>query len=200
MIIKRKQGEMGVKKYLSGWVSGFLFLILSIGTGWTQTEAPLRNGDNVDLRISGVPSEEISKISALYAIDSEGSLNLPYIGKIRAAGLTAGRLQTAVENQYKSEQIFTNPTIIISLRGSERFVNVGGDVKAPQRIPYTADLTIHKAITAAGDFTDYANRRKVHLLRDGKKVEVDMTKIRKDPSLDIKLLPGDDIFVPQSWW
>ena len=81
-----------------------------------------------------------------------------------------------------------------------RFVNVSGDVRQPRRVEYTTDLTVLGAISAAGGFTDYADQRKVRLLR-GKEVRmIDVKAVRSNPSLDIALLPGDQIEVPQSFW
>lgn len=163
-------------------------------------DAELRVGDALDLRISGVPGDDVAQISATYTVDNEGNINLPYIGKMKAQGVTAGALQTMIQSAYVQQKIFTNPTIIITTAGGGRFVNVSGDVRSPQRVVYTPDLTLLKAITAAGDFTDYANARKVQLLRGGERIVVDVKKIRENPSLDIPLRPGDDIYVPQSWF
>jgi polysaccharide biosynthesis/export protein VpsN len=55
-------------------------------------------------------------------------------------------------------------------------------------------------INAGGGFTEYANRKKVRLLRDGKVTVVDVTAIIGDPAKDIPLKPGDSIEVPQSFW
>ncbi len=161
--------------------------------------AQLRIGDLLDLRISGVPADDIGQISGTYTVDNEGNLNLPYIGKVRAVGFSAGALQTSIQNRYIQDKIFTNPTVLIMTAGGGRFVNISGDVRAPQRVAFTPDMTLLKAITAAGDFTEYANRRKVRLLRGGESLVVDVKKIRDNPSLDIPLKPGDDIFVPRSW-
>ncbi len=179
-------------------ITAFFASILPISI--LAQDAPLRIGDTIQLRISGVPGEEVAQVSADYTVDAEGNVNLPHLGKLQAGGLSAGQLQTAIESAYKRSEIYTNPTIIISQQGSARTVNVGGEVKAPQRVAYTADLTLHKAIIAAGDFTEYSDSKKVRLLRGKEAMVVDVKRIRKDPSLDIPLKPGDDILVPQTWW
>ena len=83
---------------------------------------------------------------------------------------------------------------------AQRFVNVSGDVRTPQRVPYTSDLTVLGAISASGGFTDYADQRKVRLMRNGKAQLIDIKAVRSNPSLDIGLIPGDHIEVPQSFW
>ena len=65
-------------------------------------------------------------------------------------------------------------------------------------------MTVLEAITSVGGFTDIANTSKVKVLRmeNGKQksLDVDVNAITKqgNKSLDIELMPGDVIFVPQS--
>ena len=41
-----------------------------------------------------------------------------------------------------------------------RFVNVGGAVRAPARVPFTEDMTLLAAINAAGGFNDFADQKR----------------------------------------
>lgn len=166
---------------------------------WSQ-DAVLRSGDQIEVRLGGVPPEEISQVTGNYPIDGQGFINLPHIGKIKAADTTQSALQNAIETAYRTQQIYTNPSITVNVPVAARFVNVGGDVKAPRRVEYTPDLTVLGAITAAGGFTDYADQKKVNLMRDGKKILINIQDIRRDPSRDLLLKPGDSIQVPQSFW
>lgn len=163
-------------------------------------DATLRAGDQVEVRLGGVPVEEINQVTGAYTVDGDGFINLPHIGKIRAAGTTQAQLQSAIESTYKSREIYTNPSITLSVPLAARFVDVGGSVRTQQRVPFTADLTVLGAITASGGFTEFANQSKVRLLRDGKVIMVNIKDVRRDPSRDIKLKPGDKIEVPQSFW
>lgn len=160
----------------------------------------LRSGDTIDLRLGGVPSDEISAVSSSYLIDEEGYINLPHIGKIKAAGLDQGRLQNVVEQTYKSQQIYTNPTITINIPKTTLFVNVDGAVRSRMRVQYTTDMTLLSAINAAGGFNDFANPRKTQLIRDGKSQIIDVRAIRQRPELDIPVKPGDQIYVPESFF
>jgi len=164
------------------------------------SEASFRVGDTIELRIGGVPAEETQLVTGAYTVDGEGYINLPHVGKVRALGLTQAALQRAVESAYRGGQIYTNPTITVTVPTVARFVNVSGDVRQPRRVEYTSDLTVLGAITAAGGFTDYADQRKVRLLRGGRAQIVDIRAVRSNPAMDIRLLPGDHIEVPQSFW
>jgi len=169
-------------------------------TGLLASDAAFRTGDTIELRIGGVPAEETQLVTGAYTVDGEGYINLPHVGKVRAAGLTQATLQRAVEAAYRGGQIYTNPTITVTVPTTLRFVNVSGDVRQPRRVEYTSDLTVLGAISAAGGFTDYADQRKVRLMRGGRAQIVDIKAVRSNPALDIRLLPGDQIEVPQSFW
>ena len=166
----------------------------------SAADVAFRVGDTLELRIGGVPPEESQVVAGSYTVDGEGFINLPYIGKVKAAGFGQAELQRSIESAYRGGEVFTNPSITITVPTVARFVNVSGDVRQPRRVEYTTDLTVLGAISAAGGFTDYADQRKVRLLRAGQVRMIDVKAVRANPSLDIALLPGDQIEVPQSFW
>ena len=163
-------------------------------------DAQLRPGDTFEIRIGGVPADEISTVNGAYTIDGEGYLNMPYIGKLAVGGMTTAQITSIIERTYRSKEIYTNPTITMVMTVAGRFVNVGGAVKSPQRVPYTADMTVLSAINAAGDFNEFANQSKVLLLRDGKTQTVNCKEIRRNPAKDPGVRPGDQIQVPERWF
>ena len=172
--------------------------LFGLVTALKAGDAIVRSGDSFEMRIGGVPGSEISAINGTYTIDGDGYLNLPYLGKLPASNMTASQIQSTAEHAYVNGGIFTHPTITVTIAATARFVSVGGQVKAPQRVAYTPDMTVLSAINAAGDFNEYANQSKVRLLRDGRARIIDCKVIRKDPSQDVKVSPGDQIQVPQS--
>lgn len=177
-----------------------LVLALAALAPGALADAVLRAGDPVEMRISGVPADEQTQVNNVYTVDASGMVNMPYINKVRAEGLTPAQLASAIENGYKSAGIFTNPTITIMMQPQTRFVNVGGAVRAPTRVPFTEDLTLLTAINASGGFNDYADQKRVRLLRGSEAKVYDVRQFRKDPGLDPKLQPGDKIEVPQSFF
>jgi polysaccharide export outer membrane protein len=148
------------------------------------------------MKLGGVPSTEISAVSGTYTIDGDGNVNLPHVGRVKIAGLTPGAAESTIEKVYKSQEIYTNPNVVITMQAQSRFVNVGGEVNEPQRVPFTPDLTILSSISAAGGFSKLADARKVRLLRDNTLTIIDVDKIRTNPSLDVQVQPGDRIEAP----
>jgi protein involved in polysaccharide export with SLBB domain len=171
-----------------------------LATGGLFAQAVLRVGDPIELKIGGVPVEEQQQVNNTYTVDSSGAVNLPYINRIHAEGLTPAQLSQAIEASYRANKVFTNPTITILMQPTARFVNVGGSVRAPNRIPFTEDITLLSAINAAGGFNDFADQKHVRLLRGNTAKIYDIRQFRRDPSLDPKLQPGDRIEVPQSFF
>jgi polysaccharide export outer membrane protein len=165
-----------------------------------RAQATLRIGDPVELKISGVPSDEQTQVNNVYTVDASGTINMPYINKVKADGLTPAELAASIEGSYRSGKIYSNPTITIVMAATARFVNVGGAVRSPSRVPFTEDMTLLTAINAAGGFNDFADQRKVRVLRGRDVKSYDVREVRRDPSRDIRLQPGDRVEVPQSFF
>jgi polysaccharide biosynthesis/export protein VpsN len=177
-----------------------VFALLSVCSATAFGQASLRIGDPLDIKIGGVPYEEQQQVNNTYTIDANGSVNLPYINKIKAAGLTPAQLARSIEESYRANKIFTNPNITIVMQLMARFVNVGGSVRQPMRVPFTEDMTLLTAINGAGGFNDFADQKHVRVLRGNDVKVYDVRQFRKDPSQDVRLLPGDRVEVPQSFF
>lgn len=163
-------------------------------------QAVLRVGDPIDLKIGGVPNDEQQGVNNIYTVDSDGFVNLPYINKLKAGGLTPAELARSIEETYRTNRIYTNPTITILMQPASRFVNVGGAVRAPSRVPFTEDMTLLAAINASGGFNDFADQKRVRLLRGNEVKVYDVRQFRRDPSKDVRLQPGDRIEIPQTFF
>ncbi|NBR45708.1 MAG: hypothetical protein EBT68_01030 [Verrucomicrobia bacterium] len=155
----------------------------------------LRRGDTLIIRLTGVPPGDQGIFEV--KVDESGRVSMPYIGSVTAASLTTVQLKKSIEDTYVQQEIFTNPNVTVDLK-EQRFVDVTGEVRMPQRVPYTKDLTALGAVAACGGFTDFANRRKVKLTQSGVTREFNAKDIQVDPSRDIKLLPNDKIHVDRS--
>ena len=155
----------------------------------------LRIGDTIIIRLTGVPTADQGIFEV--KIDESGKISMPYIGSVSAANATTVQLKKLIEGTYIKGEIFTNPNVTVDLK-EQRFVDVTGEVRMPQRVPYTKDLTAMGAVAACGGFTDFANRRKVKLTQAGVTREFNAKEIQADQGRDIKLTPNDKIQVDRS--
>jgi polysaccharide export outer membrane protein len=127
-------------------------------------------------------------------IKEDGTITLPLIGTVKAAGKTPAELQSEIHDLYVPRH-YKRLTVLPS--GTQQVYYVGGQVRAPGRQVYLGATTVTKAIESAGGFTKYAARRRVQLTRtDGKRFTVDCKKAAQDASLDLSVYPGDKVQVP----
>jgi polysaccharide export outer membrane protein len=170
-----------------------------------NSEIPLTPGDRISIAIGGVPPEEVPQISKVYTVSDSGTINLLHIQEVRAAGLKPSALQRTIENTYKSQEIYTNPTVTVSIDSiagdTGRQVYVSG-VVAPGPKPYKPGITAYQVIMSGGGPTPYASLKKTRIVRtnpDGsrKTIPADLSKYSSNPSVDISLQPEDQVIVPE---
>lgn len=112
-----------------------------------------------------------------YAIDVNGDIDFPKLGKIRLAGKTRTQAMEFLRNEIS--RYIVEPGISMEVRNFR--VTVLGEVKTPGSFPINNDrITILEAIGLAGDLTINGVRNNVMVIREqnGKKEEyrVDLTK------------------------
>lgn len=153
--------------------------------------AQLHVGDTVIISFSGLPDqlEPLEK-----PIKEDGTITLQDIGRVQAAGKTPGELEDAIHDLYVPKY-YTHLNVTVKT-SNDRVYYVRGEVKAPGRMIYTGDITVSRAITSAGDFTDFADRTEVYLIRaNGERFELNVKRILAGEDPDPPVYPGDQIEV-----
>jgi polysaccharide export outer membrane protein len=166
-----------------------------VATGVDEVSGRLRPGDELSIRIDAGSAQATTVPPSDVIINEDGEITLPLVGHIKAGGLTSSELGEHIQANYVPRYyVRCTATVIVALR----FFYVGGEVHNPSRFPWSEDMTLLKAINTAAGFTDYANRRKVQLVRGKQQQEFDCQELQRDPSKDIPIRPGDTITVPRS--
>ena len=160
-----------------------------------EQESLLRAGDPLQIRI------ETTAMTApmLYevAVDDEGQIALPLIGKLMARDMTTSQLADKIQQAYVPRfYVRCTATVLAPVR----FFYVNGEVKNPNRFQWSKDMTLLKAITTASGFTDFANRGAVEITRGRSKQVYNCEELRKSPEKDIPIQPGDSVNVLRSVW
>ncbi len=166
----------------------------------------LRAGDKVSLQII----EDRDQAKSLVVADS-GELDVPYIGRVAAADKTCKQLASELKSQLEKEYYY-RATVIIALDVANKFlgrVYVWGQVRnqGPVDIAVNENLTAGKAILRAGGFADFANKKRVKVVRGGgaggdaagkQSFELNMADILESGKTekDVLLQPEDFIIVP----
>jgi protein involved in polysaccharide export with SLBB domain len=153
----------------------------------------LRPNDLVVVVYAGIPNPPDKHEER---IKDDGTILLPLLdAPVQASGKTVSQLQDDIYKLYVPK-LFKRLTVTVLTEN--RVFYVRGEVRTPNRYPYVGEMSVLKAIAAAGDFTDFAAKTKVQLTRsNGQIFIINAQKARKNPRLDLPVIPGDTIFVPR---
>ena len=151
----------------------------------------IKIGDKLTIEFSDIPNPPPPFVQT---VRDDGTIGLPLGITLTAAGMKRGDLQIAIRNAYVPK--YYN-RLFVNIRLDERYFFVGGEVKMPNRQLYLGPMTLLRAIQAAGDFNDFANRKNVQITRaDGRTEIVNCVKAKKEPNkYDLPIYPGDSITV-----
>jgi protein involved in polysaccharide export with SLBB domain len=164
----------------------------------------LGSGDRVSFRVI----EDQDEPKSLTVTDA-GDIEVPYYGLIRAGGKTCRTLAREVKKALESTH-YHQATVIVAvelLNKTRGRVYVAGQVRnpGPQEVPVGEPYTVGKAILKAGGFTDFADKKRVRLVRKqgeggGKRTFVinifevwEGGKTEKD----LQVEPEDLIYIPE---
>jgi polysaccharide biosynthesis/export protein len=164
---------------------------------------PLQIGDRLSMRVVEDRKAPISLI-----VTDSGEVEVPLIGRVAAKGKTCKELAYAIKAPLEREYYY-KATVIVGLDfetlKSPGRVYVTGQVRnqGPLAIPPDETFTVSRAIIRAGGFADFANKRRIKLIRkNGDKTETIIVDLElvikkgrtdKDPVVE----PDDTIIVPE---
>lgn len=128
----------------------------------------------------------------------DGKISMQLIGELQAAGLTPSQLQTKVIEAL-SEYI-NKPEVTVSLQAvqSKKYYITGG-VNRPGTFPLIVPVTVLEALTNAGGFREFANTKKITILRGKKILKFNYNDVVKGKNTEqnIMIESGDYIVVPE---
>jgi protein involved in polysaccharide export with SLBB domain len=131
-------------------------------------------------------------------IREDGKITLMHNQEFQAAGKTVAELEKDIVKRYVPSY-YVNLTATV--KAQDRFFYVEGEVRMPARLDYRGNITILGAISAANGFTEFANKKKVKIIRaNNKSFAVNCVKAQDDPKQDVPIYPGDRIVVPKKIW
>jgi len=120
-------------------------------------------------------------------VSGDGKISIPLLGILEIKGLTVKETEELIAKRLADGYIYST---------KYRNFFVSGEVKTPGGYPYEDGLTVLKAVTLAGGFTNKASpsRVKIKRLKDNKEEETISAKLH-DP-----VFPDDVIVVPESFF
>jgi len=175
-----------------------------MGTGPLDEKRTLAVGDRLSFRVLEEGGEPF-----VLTVASSGEVDFPFVGRVRAVGRTCKAVADEVKKLLE-KSFYRKATVGLALDTASTLPMgtyfVTGQVmkQGAQEIPRDREVTVAAAILEAGGFADFADRRRVRLIRsapDGttRRFSIDVKAVleRGDARKDMLVQPGDYIVVPE---
>ncbi len=137
-----------------------------------------------------------AELSGMFVVRPDGRITLPLAGEINVSDLTPEQVQTKVIELYS--KFVNKPEVSVSLArvGSKKYYLVGMLARTGM-FPLIVPTTILEAINGAGGFQEFANKKKVVILRGDKRIKFNYEEVikGKNMSQNIFVENGDHIIV-----
>jgi len=160
-----------------------------------KTPNYLNPGDVVKISFPAAP-----ELNQTQKVGTDGTLSLPLVGEVHAAGKSPGQLQSELATLYKPQ--LQDNEVLVTLETRALPVVVSGAVQKPGKIVFERPATVLEAIMEAGGFTPEADLKKVSLIRIVKGEHYSQVfdlrpVLHGKPTPAVYVSGGDVIFVPE---
>ncbi|MFV8439015.1 SLBB domain-containing protein [Vibrio owensii] len=130
-------------------------------------------------------------------VNRAGTINFPSLGPVQVAGMSFSDVRDSLNQRVKEQMIGVRSDISLGeMRTMQVFVM--GDAYKPGAYTVSALTTISQAIYYSGGFGESGALRNVQLKRNGqviRKLDMYDLLLKGDASNDVRLLPGDVVFI-----
>lgn len=168
---------------------------------------------NVRVNVPGMESVAMDSLM----VDDRGMLVLPYLLEepVECNSISLDSLRSKLTKAYQVYILQPQVTVSFAPFDQKTGVSPYGTVTVlglvsnpgPVNMPPTMDLTVTKAIQAAGGLKPFANKKKIqvtHCEQDGTRTKtfVNLIEIGEEgrTDKDIELKPGDVVYAHEAWW
>lgn len=126
----------------------------------------------------------------------DGKITMPLIGEIEAAGSTPDQLAAKL-TEALSKFLNTPQVVVTVLQVNSKKYYVMGEVNKPGSFPLAVPTRVLEALTNAGGFREFANTKKIVVLRKGQQLKFNYNDVVKGKKQEQNILleNGDHIIV-----
>jgi polysaccharide biosynthesis/export protein len=203
--------DRGILRLVMFWVIFSVIFPMTVYSGGTEKETMSPKQARAEVAADSdqyvIGPEDVLYIHVWKEVDlsrtvpvrMDGKISLPLIDEVSAAGLTPLQLKENLIKKFKEFVDIPNVSVIVMEANSFK-VYISGEVKTPGVIRLRSETSILQIIPMAGGFTEWANEKKIIVIRkeDGqeKRYNVNYKNIVKGKEPNFILKPGDTIIVP----
>lgn len=139
-------------------------------------------------------------MSGEFVVRPDGRISMPLIGDVQAADRSPEQLGADIMQKLRDGKILLDPNVSVQIAAvhSKKFY-IEGEVNRPGAFDLVVPTTVMQGLVNAGGFRDFANEKKIVILRDGGKtvLHFNYKDVSRGKRLEqnVWLLPGDHIIV-----
>ena len=171
--------------------------VLTIGAvvpGWALAAGRvLTPQDSVSIKVVNQPDMDTTT-----RVETDGTISFPYVGRIRAAGLSEDQLAHAIERQLASRQIVTDPHVLVEVATFGTQASVQGQVGVPGVYTLDRPTNLTQLLSRAGGLRDAALGGIVTVRRASgaiQKFESKDVQAGRGPGASLRIANNDEVFV-----
>jgi polysaccharide export outer membrane protein len=141
------------------------------------------------------------EISRTLPVRPDGKISLPLLNDVQAAGKTPTELASEIVEKLREVLVSPQVTVIVTQINSQR-IYILGEVARAGAYPLLPNMTVLQALSSAGGFTQFANLKKIYLMRTENGRQEMLPFNYKEvisghkPEENTRLKAGDTIVVP----
>jgi len=143
-----------------------------------------------------------AELTRTVPVRPDGKISLPLLNDVQAAGLTPDQLAAQITAGLRKYVTDPQVTVIVAEINSQR-VYIMGEVVRAGAYPLLPGMTVLQALSSAGGFTPFANRKKIYVMREenGKQEKLpfnykDAVSGKERNQTMVQVKAGDTIVVP----
>ena len=171
--------------------------VLAIGVvvpGWALAAGRiLTPQDSISIKVVNQPDMDTTT-----RVETDGTISFPYVGRIRAAGLSEDQLAHAIERQLASRQIVTDPHVLVDITTFGTQASVQGQVGVPGVYTLDRPTNLTQLLSRAGGMRDAALGGTISVRRAGGRVQTfDSKDVQAGggPGANLRIANKDEVFV-----
>jgi len=157
------------------------------------TEYKIGAGDTIQISVWEEPNLNIT-----VPVRPDGMITVPLVGDVTAENKTATDLASIIKEKLKA--FIKTPTVTVIIKDLKSNVAYAtGGVNKPGAHQLIHKTNLLQFISMIGGFTEFAKIRKAFIVRDNKKIEVNLKKLikKKDLKYNLIIQKGDVLVVPE---
>jgi polysaccharide biosynthesis/export protein len=168
--------------------------ICAVVPGWALAGGRvLTTQDSVSIKVVNQPDMDTTT-----RVETDGTINFPYVGRIRAAGLSEDQVARAIERQLASRQIVTDPHVLVDITSYGTQASVQGQVSVPGVYTLDRPTNLTQLLSRAGGLRDAALGGTVSVRRAGgaiQKFDSKDVQAGRGPGANLRIANNDEVFV-----